>query len=141
MRGGCERVSTFPACIQVWARDERSVELMRGLKYGVVSPTPHNSLKFSPLTPVIPQGFAGAPLATALGTQLVNKGVRLNAGYGTTEIGFVIMGPGDLGRSEEEWMYLEFPRVLELRVVEVPGTGFVEIHLLVSRSLLHVWVG
>lgn len=80
------------------------------------------------------QDFAGAPLSTSLGTQLVKSGVQLNVLYGSTEIGLMlIMNPTHLerGTNAEEWMYIEFPPEVNLRVVSAPETSFVEIQFLV----------
>lgn len=41
IRGGCGRISTLPACIQIWAESPRAISLLKQLSYGVV-------LSFSP---------------------------------------------------------------------------------------------
>lgn len=117
IRGGCGRISTLPACIQIWAESPRAISLLKQLSYGV--------------------DFAGAPLSTSLGTQLVKSGVQLNVLYGSTEIGLMlIMNPTHLerGTNAEEWMYIEFPPEVNLRVVSAPETSFVEIQFLASES-------
>ncbi|KZT70000.1 acetyl-CoA synthetase-like protein [Daedalea quercina L-15889] len=71
-RTRCNAVMSVPAFLEAWANNDEDVEYLRSLEFLM---------------------FAGGPLSKVNGDKLVAHGVRLSAGYGTTEVGTVTANP------------------------------------------------
>ncbi|KAH9935954.1 acetyl-CoA synthetase-like protein [Epithele typhae] len=86
--------------------------------------------------------FAGAPLNKMVGDQLVKQGVKIVAGYGTTEVGVVAMGTptsqADGASSNEanlDWEYMRFLEPVKVHRAYVDGaSGVFELVLVDSPA-------
>ncbi|KAJ3786717.1 acetyl-CoA synthetase-like protein [Lentinula aff. detonsa] len=78
-------VVLVPTFLQIYSKEERHVDILRGLEH---------------------VGYAGGPLAPATGDYLVACGVRLKQVYGLTEVGLPIKM--NLEEGFEDWAWLHF---------------------------------
>ncbi|TFY68509.1 hypothetical protein EVJ58_g989 [Rhodofomes roseus] len=106
---GCNIMLCVPAFLEAWANSDDDIEYLKTMQTIIV---------------------AGGPLSKVNGDKLVARGVRLTAGYGTTEIGTVSASDPLIGKTAEEWDWMFFPEdIVKTRWVD-QGDGTYELQLL-----------
>ncbi|GJF00095.1 acetyl-CoA synthetase-like protein [Phanerochaete sordida] len=88
----CNAVLALPSFIEAWSHSPEIVDYLKTLDVLI---------------------FGGGPLTLATGNRLTQQGVRLQSGYGSTEIGNPTMAWDDFPtrseRGDPDWMYLRTP--------------------------------
>ncbi|KAF8601146.1 acetyl-CoA synthetase-like protein [Ceratobasidium sp. AG-I] len=99
----CGYLFAAPAFLEVWSRDEKALSELRKLKCVT---------------------FGGASLSTHIGSTLVNNGVPLHCGYGSTELGGITApyhstssSPYPLKQNLDplDWAYIRFSDQVEIK--------------------------